>query len=93
LSLTKRKSAKSIIIAPKAPKKAVERAGANWAISPKVTMAGTVVNTEVKNIPAIKLPRYPSFCDEARMLVRTSVLMRRRAMRRLKKIISTSCTR
>ena len=47
---------KSPITAPMLPKKAVSRIELARAISPRAAAAGVMVNTEVKNIPATKLP-------------------------------------
>ena len=73
LSRTNRKMMRSPITAPIAPKMATKTTEFDWAISPKVTMAGAAVNTEVKNMPAMKLPSISSSLVEVSILPRTSV--------------------
>src|SRR3990167_5179403 len=63
------------------------------AISPRVTIAGAVVKTEVKNIPAIKLPNNSSSCVEVSIFIKTFVFTKITAIMTLKTIIAVSCNK
>ncbi len=90
LSLKNLNITKSPITAPKDPKMAVTKTESTLAISPKATIAGAVVKAEVKNIPAIKLPRNSSSLVEANKSIKIPVLTKRTAIIMLKKIITKS---
>ncbi len=76
LFLMNRKIIRSPINAPAPPNKAVKNIELICAISASTTVAGATVKTEVKNIPAIKLPNSANFFEEANISIRTPVFMR-----------------
>ena len=61
-SLANLKITKSPKTAPKPPKKAAGKSELNLTASIKNAVAGAVVKIEVKNTPAIKLPKNFKFC-------------------------------
>ena len=89
LSFMNLKMMRSPIVAPRAPNTATIHTGLTCAISPKVTIAGTVVKAEVKNIPAAKLPNISKPLVEIRICSNNSVLARNIA----KKMLNIMMTR
>ena len=53
--------------APTDPRKAVKKSGCVFTISLKAMMAGAVVNTEVKNMPARKLAASSSLAETRKL--------------------------
>lgn len=90
LSLKNLKMIVSTITAPIAPKNAVDHTDVTCAISPSITIAGAVVNAEVKNMPAIKLPNNSSSLVEVRIFMSIPVLPMKIAITILKAIITKS---
>jgi len=90
LSLTNLNINPSIMTAPSAPNNAVSHSDPLMAISPNATVAGAVVNTDVKNIPAIKLPSNSCCLVEVRISPKNSIFTRRRAIPILNIIITKS---
>ncbi len=93
LSRTNRKITKSPTTAPTAPMSAVGITAWMRAISPSVTIAGAVVKTEVKNKPAIKLPKKSNPRKGVNICITISVCTRIAAIPKLMAIINTSCNR
>src|SRR3989344_3574537 len=93
LSRTNLKIIKSPTTAPSAPSKATNTIELAWAISPRVTMAGAVVKTEVKNKPATKLPRSWNSCVDVNIFANISVFTKIAVMPKLMTIINTSCSK
>jgi len=81
---------KSTDAAPMAPKNAVNQIGVTCAISPNTTIAGAVVNAEVKNIPAIKLPNNSNSLVDVRMFTSIPVFPIMIANKMLREIINKS---
>ena len=90
LFLTNRKIIISPIIAPIPPKRATKNNELSRAISTSTTVAGATVKTEVKNIPAIKLPNNSSSFEEASIFIRTSVFTKITAIKTLNAIMDIS---
>lgn len=80
LSRTNRKIIRSPTTEPSAPKIAVTKTELTLAISPSVTIAGAAVKTDVKNIPAIKLPNHFTSFVATKILDNESVLTKTTAM-------------
>lgn len=93
LSLMNRKIIRSPIIAPNAPKRATYIIEFILAISPSATIAGAVVKIEVKNKPAIKLPKNSNSCADASTFAKISVFTKTAAIPMLTAIINTSCNK